>query len=286
MFQRLVKSSPIASASRQAVLFEAIARPAAGNFSLGCYVLLLLAFFGSAGSAAAENPYDLFARTIAPFTKVLSSDASNRGASLSLVCTVLRDNASSGSAGSPLPGQPPSPVAIEAIIQNPDKLLLRIPFETGTLTLCRNGQQLWGAPGDLVQRLAQQFSLNLNAPGQELLPPLQLPFNEKQLVLLPAFFKVADAGVRAELRVLDVTLMPELAKNIPPFRARLWTGKILSRVELTIAGQNFSCRIERLDFSQALPETTWQHPETAVSISPSALQELIRRYPPAATPLW
>lgn len=266
MAERLVKSSP---SPRKELSRNSLFESAAPRL---CAVALLVLCALELKAAAPENRYDVFSRVIAPFTKVLSPDSSSAGNSLKLNCIARLAPGAAWLSALGYNGSAP----VEITLQSPDKLLVRIHLGETTLTLCRHGHELWIAPSELTQNLAQQLHINLNRPGGDPLPPLQLPFSQTQLMLLPALFKVTDATAEPGQRLLEVEPLPELAKNMPVFNARLHiANSSLSRMELSAGAFSLDCQITQLEFPKTLPASIWQAPEASLSISPAVLKMLL-----------
>ncbi len=88
---------------------------------------------------------------------------------------------------------------------------------------------------------------------------------EKQLVFLPALFQVRDAGEESLdgvlCRVLDLQLMPELAKSVGAgWVARVWvdSNHLPTRVVLRRGDWQIAVRIAEVKFSKSLGDQAWK----------------------------
>ena len=105
-----------------------------------------------------------------------------------------------------------------------------------------------------------------------MLGPLALPVPRKDLVFLPVLFQAADAGSETvagqPCRVLDVTLMPQLAKSLHAegWTARLWVGTAYAIVQAAVTGPGWSgtVAVDKLGYPAALPDSTFQPQGTDV----------------------
>ncbi len=225
-----------------------------------------------------ENKYDVLAKTLAPFVNVFAQKTKNPNRALTLK---LRLETMTGMSLE-LAG-----AHAEVALQYPDKLRVRGPFLGEELTVCRDGQDIWMAPGSKLAPLlaAARTAKKLPKPDPDFrLAPFRLPVPDKQLVFLPALFQVRDAGTEpldgAPCRVLDLTLMPELARSVGAgWSVRLWAGEnhIPMRLALTRADWQISVRIDAVSFLPALPEATWQPAgqEDILKITPAQYQQLL-----------
>jgi len=206
---------------------------------------------------ARENPYDVLGKTLAPFVNLLA--AKNSGRSLTAEISLVEMTG--------LP-QDNSGLKINVSMENPDKLCLRAKVLGLESAVCRNGQQIWAAPGGTIGALLNQLpAISLTKSGGKLGNfVLELP--ENQLTFLPALFQITEEGdesVNGEsCRVLDLALIPELARSAGAgdWSARIWvrSGNKLAKFELLKPHWHLTIAIDHLEFSGALPESTWQPP--------------------------
>lgn len=205
-----------------------------------------------------ENAYDLFGKTLAPFAALFSKNTA--GAIRAMAADLRVIDASNPD----LTGQ-----TAHLAMESPNRLLLRAPVEGMAVTLCRNGQDLWAAPGAQIEALITAASAGgvLPKPQKKYqLGNFGLPIPEKQLVFLPVLFQVTDAGeaaVRGETcRVLDAKLMPQLARTlkVEDWSLRVWVRADARPAQIEVAGPQGRVRlaVETLAFSSALPPATWQ----------------------------
>ena len=206
---------------------------------------------------AEENRYDVLSRLLMPFANVFAKDAKSPNRALLLTARLER-----------MTGLPPALVGTRAeiAVQYPDKLRLRAPVLGEELTICRRGQEVWVWPGAKAAALLEAAGKLPKPDPQAQLAPFQLPIPEKQLALLAMLFQVKDVGAEAldgePCRVLDLFLMPELAKSLreKDWAARVWVrgdGRP-ARLSVARAGWQMAVRFERLEFSKTLPPETWQ----------------------------
>jgi hypothetical protein len=225
--------------------------------------LLALALALPVRLEAQENPYDVLGKALMPIANIFAPDATAR--SLVLDAHLIE----SSKLPPELQGQ-----AVHVALLPPDALLVQAPFGGEMLTLCRDGDTLWATPGSKIQALLAQFTTDLpekkkkkrKSQEEKILSPLVLPVPQKDLVFLPVLFQVADAGSEtvagAPCRVLDVQLMPQLAKSLhaEDWTARLWIGADYGIVQIALTGPDWSGKaaIDRLAFPADLPDATFQ----------------------------
>ena len=244
-------------------------------------VLMLVALMWSPARAA-DNKYDVLAKALAPFINVLAEKTKNPNRAMSLVARVER-----------LTGLPPelAGARAELDLQYPDRLRIRGPLLGEQVTACRNGQQLWAIPGERLQAALDLAVAQRKLPKPDpkaRLEPFRLPLPQKQLVFLPALFDVADAGFESldgvENRVLDLTLMPELDRQLEQrgWHGRLWIRPDGKPARLVVArpGWELAVRFEKVAFAPRLPDATWEPPADAASgvltLDAPRFQQLLR----------
>jgi len=221
----------------------------------------LVAFAPLLSAQQPANPYDLLSRVLTPIATVFSPEATPRALSLSLVLEGMTD----------LPPELAG-ARVELLVQPPDRVLLRTTYGNQIVTLCRVGDSLWITPN------TPPFSALANPPeGKKKkkghsagLAPIVLPFPPQQLVLLPILFQVREGAPDQDLRTLDVKLMPELAHSlgVEEWSARISVGpgEKPARVRVLGPGWSLIARVERLDYAESLPSTTWKAPEGALHL--------------------
>jgi len=145
-----------------------------------------------------------------------------------------------------------------------------------TVTVCRQGDEVWATPGAKVEFLLGQFKVK-PGPTRKKNTPIYLPVTAQQAVFLPALFAVERPEV-AEMEVLDgvdhrvITggLMPELARATASegFRAQLWVAPGYVPARIIVAQPDFTAdvRIRDLKFSPGLPPETWEPPAEVTDI--------------------
>jgi hypothetical protein len=237
--------------------------------------LMALAWMAAPGRAAAqENAYDVLGKALMPIANVFanpgdsSADTPPAGHALVLDAHLV--------AVSKLPpalqGQ-----AVHVALMTPDRVLVQAPIAGQMLTLCRDGDDLWATPGAQIQAFLDQAGTiapkkKKKAKAAKLLGPLVLPVSQKELVFLPILFQVADAGndtvAGQTCRVLDVQLMPQLAKSLhaQDWTARVWIGADYGIVQIALTGPDWSgtVAVDKLAISPTLPDATFQPQGTDV----------------------
>jgi hypothetical protein len=222
--------------------------------------LLLALLLAAPVAPAAENKYDVLAKVLLPFAGLLAerSVTGQRAVQLTARLEAMTD-------------LPPALLGARAelALEYPDKLRLRAPVLGEMLTIARDGQRLWVAPGARAAALLEAASAGKKLPPADpkaRLAPFRLPIPEKQLVFLPALFRVADGGEEsvdgATCRVLSLELAPEVARSM---EAKGWSASVWvrekgapARLVLRRADWEITVRFERVEFSKSLPASTWQ----------------------------
>jgi len=218
------------------------------------------------GPAPSENRYDILSKMIRPMAAVLLG-----GAQTSTHALTLR--ASVGQVAGRLPASIKG-ASFSAKIQYPGQVRLEAPVMGETLTVCRNGNNVWAIPGTKIQFLLDQFQ---HKPRQHQPNgmPLQLPFTAQQAVLLPALFQLEKDDAVAEIsgipcRVISGGLMPEIAKaaGAEDFSAKLWVCGDYSPKRIDIRRSDFamSFLIEQLSYETGFPASTWNPPVGATDV--------------------
>lgn len=161
-----------------------------------------------------------------------------------------------------------------AKIQYPGRIRVEAPVMGETLTVCRDGNQVWAVPGAKIQFLLSQFKQKPHLQ-QKNSSPLQLPFTAQQAVLLPALFQldqsqeIADVG-GSSCRIISGGLIPEVAKgaNAEDFSAKLWICSEYTPKRIDIRRSDFamSFLIGELSYAPGFPVSTWQPPAGAKDV--------------------
>lgn len=217
------------------------------------------------------NPYDLLGRTLQPIAAIFCPAPAQgqvqapRALTATLVLQEMTD-------------LPPALVGsrIELALQPPDHVLIRGVYAGQTVTICRAGQDVWVSPASIMTELSKAIAPATDSPEPRkkkkkkdgILAPMALPFPAQELAFLPILFTVKDGGANGDSRVLDVQLMPELARHlgVEEWSARLMvfpasqSRTLLTGIDLSRPGWHLFARVERLEYSAELPETTWTPP--------------------------
>ncbi len=211
-----------------------------------------------AGPAPSGNRYDVLSRMLTPMAGVLLGGPQSPERALTLRATV-------GQVAGRLP-QAIQGATFKALIQYPGRIRVEAPVLGETLTVCRNGNEVWAVPGSRIEFLLGQFHQKPH-PQQKNGAPLQLPFTAQQAVLLPALFQLDRAAEMAYVggspcRVISGGLMPEVAKaaKAEDFSAKLWICSEFTPKRIDIRRNDFamSFLIEELTYGSGFPSTTWQ----------------------------
>jgi hypothetical protein len=232
----------------------------------------------SPAPAPSENRYDVLSKMLTPMAGVLLGGNQTTDRALTLKATVDQ-----------VAGRLPQAIkgaSFTARIQYPGRIRLDAPVLGETITVCRNGNQVWAMPGSKVQFLLGQFQ-HKPRPQQKSGAPLQLPFTAQQAVLLPALFQLESSGAVAEIdgvpcRVISGGLMPEIAKaaNAEDFSAKLWICSDYTPKRIDVHRSDFamSFLIGELSYAPGFPAATWQPPQGATDVyrcDASKLEELL-----------
>lgn len=230
------------------------------------------------GPAPAENRYDVLSRMIRPMAAVLLGGDQAGDRALTLKATV-------GQVAGRLP-QGIQGATFTARIEYPGRIRLEAPVLGETVTVCRNGNEVWAVPGSKVQFLLGEFRRKPQ-PHPKNGSPLMLPFTAQQAVLLPALFQLERTEEVAEIggapcRVIAGGLMPEIGKaaKAEDFSAKLWICSEYTPKRIDIRRSDFamSFLIEQLTYAPSFPPATWQPPEGAKDIfrcDAARLEELL-----------
>ncbi len=210
--------------------------------------------------AEEENRYDLLGKMLMPFVNVFAKTTTNPNRAFAFTARLEQ-----------LTDTPPALLGIEAdiAVQYPDKLRLHGPVLGEEITICRNGQDLWAFPGSKIEPLLKAAASEKKLPKADRkfrLEPFELPIPEKQFVLLPVLFQVKDIGSEPldgePCRVMDVFLMPELAKSLKAqgWAARVWVRGDAKPARISVAkpGWNITVRFEHVEFAPKLPDSMWE----------------------------
>ena len=230
------------------------------------------------GPPPSENRYDVLSKMITPLAGVLLGGKQTSNRALTLHATV-------GQVAGRLP-QIIQGATITAQIEYPGRIRLEAPLMGETVTVCRNGNQVWAIPGSKIQFLLDQFS-HKPRPNQKGNPPLQLPFTSQQAVLLPALFQLERGNEVAEIngvpcRVIAGGLMPDIAKatKAEDFSSKLWICSDYTPRRIDIHRSDFamSFLIENFTYTPAFPASMWQPPAGVTDVfrcDEARLEELL-----------
>lgn len=221
-------------------------------------MIFILFTLAGASAQGRENAYDVLGKALVPFVKALIVSTKTQGHHAATATLVLDSatNLAAADAGDTL----------DVALESPDKLLLRAKIAGQAVTICRDGQKLWAFPGAQIQALIDAQKLPAADPDYKL-DAFKLPVSEKQLVWLPVLFTAEDEGDEAvngvTCTVLDVALMPELARSVKgeEYTARLWVGPDykIAKIELRKkSGWKAVISVKSLDYPATLPAETWQ----------------------------
>ncbi len=195
-----------------------------------------------------------------PFVNVFAKETANPNRALQMTARLEQ-----------MTGVPPTLIGSKAelALEYPDKVRLRAPVLGEDVTICRRGQEVWAYPASKLQPLIEAAAAAKKLPKLDKkfrLEPFSLPIPEKQLVFLPVLFQVNEIGSESldgeSCRVLDLFLMPELAKSLKAkdWAARVWARPSNKPARFSVAkgDWNVVVRVEQLEFSPTLPASTWE----------------------------
>jgi hypothetical protein len=214
----------------------------------------------------AENRYDVLSKMITPMAGVLLGGDQSPERALTLKATVDQ-----------VAGRLPAVIkgaTFTAKIQYPGMVRLEAPVMGQTITVCRNGNQVWATPGSKIQFLLGQFQHKPHSHASSG-APLQLPFTAQQAVLLPALFQLDQSAEIADIgstpcRVISGGLIREVGKaaNAEDFSAKLWICSDYTPKRIDIRRRDFamSFLIAELTYSPGFPASTWQPPQGVTDI--------------------
>jgi hypothetical protein len=230
------------------------------------------------GPAPSENRYDILSKMLTPMAGVLLGGNQTTARAMTLKATV---DQVSGRLPQAIKG-----ASFTAKIQYPGKIRLDAPVLGETLTVCRNGNQVWATPGSKIQFLLGKFQ-HKPLPKEANAAPLQLPFTAQQAVLLPILFQLDNSTAVADIggvpcRIISGGLMPEIATAVKAedLSSKLWICWDYTPKRIDIRRNDFamSFLIEELSYAPGFPAATWQPPSGATDIyrcDAAHLQELL-----------
>lgn len=224
------------------------------------YLPLLLALSLPAALLGEENRYDALSKTILPILGVFAKDQKSENHAFRFQVRIEQ--------ATDLPKELAGARA-EISVEAPNRLRLHGPLLGEEFTLVRDGDKIWISPGAKAKALLTAAAGTSRLPKPEKkfkLRDFELPLPEKQLVFLPALLTVKDLGDDdvdgVTCRVLDLSLMPELAKSLKSdnYVARLWIKPDHTPARLTLArkGWNIVLRFDDVAVVKELPAETWK----------------------------
>ena len=246
-----------------------------------CKILAAALLLGIGGPVCAADgqPYDVFAKALAPVSAaVFGSNGETAGA---MVAECLVTDASG-------PLAPAEGVRFRLAVQAPDHLRIDVAANGTILTACRNGNEVWALPAETMGALAKAAGLEAGkqGPADESTPPLvPIALDAKMLAFLPLVFDVKDLGYENDppLRVLEFALLPDARNAIkaPEFTARAWIASDYrpARIAIQSAGYAIGLQVEKINFADRLPDAAWQPPEGSEpsKLPATALNDLFQK---------
>lgn len=203
---------------------------------------------------ALENKYDVLARTIAPIAALFVEGAETKTATAEV--TVVE-----------LTGAPKEFLGSTFVfaIQAPDRVSVSAALFGERLTVCRNRQRVWAAPGSQLNAILAHFE-PLPAPDPDFtMGALRLPFTRSQMAFLPALFVAADSGVETvagqPCRALDLKLAPEVARGSG---TEEWSARLCitadykpARILLQRSDRRMLLDFHKIQYGGKIPDSHW-----------------------------
>ncbi len=240
-------------------------------------VLLTASLFSApCATRAAENPYDVFARLVAPYVAMLASDSRAEGfsADLQLVSASHVDARFQG-------------VTLSVALQMPDRLRIRARTRDDEASLVRDGQTFFATPAAPAREILKELApgvLAYTGSIQTRISDFKLPFPPQQLVFLPALFQIDDQGSQEvddeNCRVLDVALTPAIAQGeAGNWRARLWITADYRLVRIEAIGSKdaqVTVAVKNMRLTDEFPAATFARPEggEVLELSPAQIEQI------------
>ncbi len=246
-----------------------------------CFILPALLAFSLLGTPlatrAADNPYDVFARVIAPYAALLAGDSTSNGftADLELVAASHVDARFQG-------------VTLAVALRMPDGLRITARTRDDEASLVRQGQTFFAAPAGPAREILKELApgvLSYTGDIRTKIPDFKLPFPPRQLAFLPALFQVKDQGSQevdgADCRVLDVQLTPALAQGeAGQWHARIWVASSdyrLVRIEaLGSKETQVTVAVKDMRLTRKFPIGTFDRPESGevLELTPAQIEQI------------
>ena len=228
------------------------------------------------------QPYDVFAKALAPIASAVFGATAGQPGALVAECQVAE-------ATGPL--APARGTRFRLALQAPDRMRVDVIRTNEKLTACRNGTELWAVPAESMRTLAQAAGLPTSPATDSAATPLvPLALNPQMLAFLPAVFDVKDLGMENGHRILQFGLLPEIQQSIQAeaFTGRAWIGDDYRPARIVIDGPGFSLdiRIDKLGYAEQLAATAWQPDagQDALRLPASALNGLFENMLSAKIP--
>jgi hypothetical protein len=219
--------------------------------------LITLALPAFSSACAAGNRYDVWARTVVPILELFVSSGLNKAARAEFTLEALT-------------GAPPEFLGkrMNFAIQPPDRLRVSGEIFDEEITLCRDQQRVWAAPGRRLQALLSSFEPLPEPETGFTMGKFRIPFPTDQIALLPALFIVQEkAGEEVDgvpCRILDLRLMPEIANNL---KLEVWSAQVWvtpdfkpARLRLTRPGWQIELGIRDVKYLPGIPAPEWRPP--------------------------
>jgi len=219
-------------------------------------------------SHIADNAYDVVGKTLRPFIGALlgGKNVTQYGMAMRVTITEVSGRLPAEMAGA----------TVDMAFEYPDKVWVSAPVLGEKVTICRNGDSIWGTPGKKVELLLSRFPEAKPAPAnRKANSPLYLPVNATEAAFLPALFSIEKTLETATLngddcRVIAAKMMAPLAEVLKweGFRTRVWVAPDYAPRRIEIHQPDFSvtAEISRLKFVPSLPVATWAEPADTADI--------------------
>jgi hypothetical protein len=240
---------------------------------------VFVTLFSASPARAAENRYDVIAKSLMPFLDLLFQEPKRPYRALDATLSL-------GSAKG-APQELVDGARVRLVLARPDRLRVEGRLGVQEVIVCRTGDTIWAWPGSQIEPLLGEASGKKYSSKP--LGKWKLPVADSQAVFLPALLLVEDVAAAANAngqvcRVLDIGLMPELARQsgLDGWRVRTWINTDgYKPVRISVRGPDWTgiLNIDQLEFLESTPDDWWKPTEAqeadTLKIGPARYRELV-----------